>query len=88
MVLRAPPVPTPRERRVWALAPLPTVYLILKLRRPSVSKASDVPRALDVPRRRAAEIRRRTMADGGSTMAPDTAGASSSAAEVMETWTR
>jgi hypothetical protein len=55
---------------------------------PSVSKGFGCFKALDVPRRRAAKIRRRTTAYGGATMALDTAGASSSAAEVMEAWTR
>jgi hypothetical protein len=79
MVRRVSPLPTSRERSVCALVPLPTAYLMLEqLGRPSVSKA------WDVPRRRAAEIRRNKTADGGAASVLYTVGASSSAAEVVE----
>jgi hypothetical protein len=74
MVRRVPPLPTLRERIVCALVPLATAYLMLELGRPSVSKA------WDVLRRRAAEFRRRTTADGGAASALDTVGASSAVA--------
>jgi hypothetical protein len=78
MVRRVPPALTSRERSVWALAPPLTVYLILELGCPSVSKALDVPR-LGMFHAAVPQIRRRTTADGGAASALDTVGAKAAA---------